>query len=152
MPILRAGLGMAEAMLNVLPGEAGSRWHLSRRENISADKLLFQSSAPCRTVRCLSLIPCSRRQQRRGRHGAAEVGRREAHSACRPAGCVTERSFREQHPDVPVFLAALDEKLNERAYIVPGLATRGIAIATLKGGRRGKGSPDPSCRRQSFVS
>jgi uracil phosphoribosyltransferase len=29
------------------------------------------------------------------------------------------------HPDVPVFLAALDEKLNERAYIVPGLGDAG---------------------------
>jgi uracil phosphoribosyltransferase len=41
-------------------------------------------------------------------------------------GCVTgARLFRSLHPDVPVFLAALDEKLNERAYIVPGLGDAG---------------------------
>jgi uracil phosphoribosyltransferase len=33
--------------------------------------------------------------------------------------------FRRKHPDVPVFLAALDPGLNEKAYIVPGLGDAG---------------------------
>ena len=33
--------------------------------------------------------------------------------------------FQESHPDVPIFLAALDERLNERGYIVPGLGDAG---------------------------
>jgi uracil phosphoribosyltransferase len=41
-------------------------------------------------------------------------------------GCVAgAERFKSQHPEVPVFLAALDEKLNERAYIVPGLGDAG---------------------------
>ena len=33
--------------------------------------------------------------------------------------------MKEAHPDVPIFTAALDEKLNERGYIVPGLGDAG---------------------------
>ena len=41
-------------------------------------------------------------------------------------GCITgAEHFKRQHPEVPIFLAALDEKLNERAYIVPGLGDAG---------------------------
>jgi uracil phosphoribosyltransferase len=42
------------------------------------------------------------------------------------AGCITgAERFKRQHPEVPIFLAALDEKLIERAYIVPGLGDAG---------------------------
>jgi len=34
-------------------------------------------------------------------------------------------SFHEEHPDIPVFTAAVDEKLNEKGYIVPGLGDAG---------------------------
>lgn len=34
----------------------------------------------------------------------------------------------EEHPDVPVYTAALDEKLNEHGYIVPGLGDAGDRI------------------------
>jgi uracil phosphoribosyltransferase len=42
-----------------------------------------------------------------------------------------ERIARE-HPDVPVYCAALDEKLNENAYIVPGLGDAGDRIFGTK--------------------
>jgi uracil phosphoribosyltransferase len=34
-------------------------------------------------------------------------------------------AFEAAHPDVPVFTAALDEKLNDKSYIVPGLGDAG---------------------------
>ncbi len=34
-------------------------------------------------------------------------------------------SMEEQHPDVPIYLAAVDDHLNERAFIVPGLGDAG---------------------------
>ena len=41
-------------------------------------------------------------------------------------GCVTgAKLFHSQHPEVPIFLAALDKKLNEKAFIVPGLGDAG---------------------------
>ena len=42
--------------------------------------------------------------------------------------------FKESHPDVPVYLASLDEKLNENAYIVPGLGDAGDRLFGTKAG------------------
>ena len=38
------------------------------------------------------------------------------------------RKIQEAHPDVNIFLAAVDERLNEKAYIVPGLGDAGDRI------------------------
>jgi uracil phosphoribosyltransferase len=37
-------------------------------------------------------------------------------------------AVQQAHPDVPIYLAAIDEKLNERGYIVPGLGDAGDRI------------------------
>jgi uracil phosphoribosyltransferase len=42
------------------------------------------------------------------------------------------KALSEAHPDVPIYLAALDEKLNERGYIVPGLGDCGDRIFGTK--------------------
>ena len=39
-----------------------------------------------------------------------------------------EKVMNDEHPDVPVYTAALDEKLNEHGYIVPGLGDAGDRI------------------------
>jgi len=38
------------------------------------------------------------------------------------------RSYQKHHPDVPVYTAAIDQKLNSRGYIVPGLGDAGDRI------------------------
>ena len=35
------------------------------------------------------------------------------------------RTFRKSHPDLPIYAAALDERLNDHAYIIPGLGDAG---------------------------
>ena len=42
------------------------------------------------------------------------------------------KKIHEEHPDVDIFVAALDEKLNENAYIVPGLGDAGDRIFGTK--------------------
>ena len=42
------------------------------------------------------------------------------------------KAFTEAHPDVPVYCAGLDERLNEHAYIVPGLGDAGDRIFGTK--------------------
>ncbi len=46
-----------------------------------------------------------------------------------PEGVAT---FRKAHPDLPVFVGALDEKLNEKGYIVPGLGDAGDRLFGTK--------------------
>jgi uracil phosphoribosyltransferase len=38
------------------------------------------------------------------------------------------KKIQEDHPDVPIYLASLDEKLNDHAYILPGLGDAGDRI------------------------
>ena len=42
------------------------------------------------------------------------------------------KAVREAHPDVDIFVAAVDEKLNDHAYIVPGLGDAGDRIFGTK--------------------
>jgi uracil phosphoribosyltransferase len=42
------------------------------------------------------------------------------------------KHFHEQHPDVPIFTAAIDEKLDEYGYIVPGLGDAGDRVYGTK--------------------
>ena len=42
------------------------------------------------------------------------------------------KAFTEAHPDVPIFTAAIDERLNEHSYIVPGLGDAGDRIYGTK--------------------
>ena len=49
-------------------------------------------------------------------------GRRKIGLLAAPEGIVR---FQEAHPDVPIFTAAIDERLNEKGYIIPGLGDAG---------------------------
>jgi uracil phosphoribosyltransferase len=56
------------------------------------------------------------------RHGFADRDIRLMVLVAAPEGV---RNLEESHPDVPVYTAALDERLNEKAYILPGLGDAG---------------------------
>ena len=61
----------------------------------------------------------------------SQIKERKPHSikfVCMIAAPEGLKAFTEAHPDVPVFTAAVDEKLNENAYIVPGLGDAGDRI------------------------
>ena len=54
-----------------------------------------------------------------------EAGATDLRMLCLLAAPEGVARMKEAHPDVPVFTAALDEKLNENGYIVPGLGDAG---------------------------
>ena len=54
-----------------------------------------------------------------------EAGANDLRMLCLLAAPEGVARMKEAHPDVPVFTAALDEKLNENGYIVPGLGDAG---------------------------
>jgi uracil phosphoribosyltransferase len=128
VPVLRAGLGFAEAMLEVLPEAEVGHIGLARDEKThrphqyycklpqdlagkeillldpmlatgysAAAALTLLKEAGARHVRFIALLGC-------------------------PEGLAT---LQETHPDVPVYLAALDEGLNADCYILPGLGDAG---------------------------
>ena len=76
--------------------------------------------------------------------GGIEAGNKEIPSELKEKGCTSIRlmclvaapegikAVQETHPDVDIYVAAIDEKLNENAYIVPGLGDAGDRIFGTK--------------------
>ena len=128
VPILRAGLGMAEAMLEVVP-EARLGHVGTYRNETTFEPMSYYFKAPLDLAD--SDIFLVDPMLATGNSAADAAAKLKAEGARRLRliallGCITgAEHFKRQHPEVPIFLAALDEKLNERAYIVPGLGDAG---------------------------
>ena len=135
IPILRAGLGMVDAMVDLIPSAKIGHIGLYRdpethmpveyycklpedignRQVFVVDPMLatggsavaainFLKKHGCRNIIMMNIIGC-------------------------PEGV---KAVQEAHPDVDIYLAAQDEKLNEHAYIVPGLGDAGDRIFGTK--------------------
>ena len=135
VPVLRAGLGMVDAMIDLIPSakighiglfrdpethepvhDAGKRPNpLAERQVFIVDPMLatggsavaaisFVKEYGCKSITLMNII-------------AAPEGIHAVHNA---------------HPDVDIFVAAVDEKLNDHAYIVPGLGDAGDRIFGTK--------------------
>jgi uracil phosphoribosyltransferase len=128
VPILRAGLGMAQAMLDVLPqARLGHVGIYRNEETFEPMSYYFKAPRDLADSDVFLVDP----MLATGNSAADAATKLKAGGARRLRliallGCVTGAlHFAERHPEVPVYLAALDEKLNERAYIVPGLGDAG---------------------------
>jgi uracil phosphoribosyltransferase len=128
VPILRAGLGMAEAMLDVLPQARLGHVGIYRNEKtFEPMSYYFKVPLDLEDSDVFLVDP----MLATGNSAADAAAKLKAGGARRLRliallGCVTgAKLFHTQHPEVPVFLAALDQTLNERAYIVPGLGDAG---------------------------
>lgn len=128
VPILRAGLGMAQAMLDVLPqARLGHVGIYRNEETFEPMSYYFKTPRDLADSDIFLVDP----MLATGNSAADAATKLKAGGARRLRliallGCVTGAlHFAARHPEVPVYLAALDEKLNERAYIVPGLGDAG---------------------------
>lgn len=135
IPILRAGLGMVQGILNLYPtarvGHIGLYRDpgtlqpveyycklpsdLSERELIVVDPMLATGGS---VVAALDLIK---------RRGGVKIK-----LLCLIAAPEGVKAVQEAHPDVDIYVAALDERLNEHAYIVPGLGDAGDRLFGTK--------------------
>ena len=128
VPILRAGLGMVDAMLELMP--TAEVWHLGlfRDERTLRPVEYYNKLPDSATVElCLILDP----MLATGGSATAAIDVLKRWGATRikllnliaaPEGV---RAVHEAHPDVPIFTAALDRQLNEKGYIMPGLGDAG---------------------------
>lgn len=128
VPILRAGLGMAEALLAVLPEARVGHVGLARNEKtFLPEHYYFKAPADLGSSSVFIVDPMLATGNSAG-DAADELKRQGAKDLTLIAlvGCVQGAThFRERHPDIPVFLAAMDPELNATAYIVPGLGDAG---------------------------
>ena len=128
VPILRAGLGMVDAMLELMP--TAQVWHLGlfRDERTLLPVEYYNKLPDSATVDlCLILDP----MLATGGSAIAAIDVLKRWGAIRiklvnliaaPEGV---RAVAEAHPDVAIHSAALDRQLNDRGYIMPGLGDAG---------------------------
>jgi uracil phosphoribosyltransferase len=136
VPILRAGLGMVEGVWEVLP--MAEVWHIGLyRDERTLRPVEYYNKLPVQpTVDvCLVLDP----MLATGGSGAAACA---AVKEGEPAGirfvCVVAApegvaKLEQEHPDIPIFSAALDRQLNDRGYILPGLGDFGDRLFGTEG-------------------
>ena len=131
VPILRAGLGLMDGVVSMIPGAKVSVVGLFRDEKtlkpveyyvklakdiahrraVILDPMLATGGSLCA---CIELLK---------RSGCTSIC--SLHLVCAPVGI--ERVLKE-HPDVDIYTAAVDEKLNDKGYILPGLGDAGDRI------------------------
>ena len=135
VPILRAGTGMLDGLINAIPnakiGHIGLyrdetthkpiRYYykmpkdIANREVIILDPMLATGGSACDTISMLK-----------------QDGVKNIKFLCIIAAPEGIKKIEELHPDVKIYTASIDERLNENAYIVPGLGDAGDRIFGTK--------------------
>ncbi|MFT8316107.1 MAG: uracil phosphoribosyltransferase [Clostridium sp.] len=135
VPILRAGLGMVEGMLRLIPAAKVGHIGLYRdektlqpveyfcklpqdieeRDIIVTDPMLATGGS---AIDAISLLK--------------KKGAKYIRIMCLIGAPEGVKAVQEAHPDVDIYLASIDEKLNEKGYIVPGLGDAGDRLFGTK--------------------
>ena len=135
VPILRAGLGMVDGMLEMIPAAKVGHIGLYRdpetlvpveyycklpedcaqREVFVVDPMLATGGSSVAAIQMLK-----------------DKGSKNIHFMCIIAAPEGVKAMQEAHPDVDIYIGALDEKLNDHCYIVPGLGDAGDRIFGTK--------------------
>ncbi len=128
VPILRAGLGMAEAMLEMLP--SAQVWHLGLyRDHETARPVTYYSKLPPRPGLDLAVVVDPMLATGGSAVAALDILKASGVRRRTFVGLIAApegvRALHGAHPDVPIYLAALDSRLDENKYIVPGLGDAG---------------------------
>lgn len=128
VPILRAGLGMAEAMLRVLP--KACVWHLGLfRDHSTHQPITYYNKLPPQPNIDIGLVVDPMLATGGSASAAVAILKNWGLTNIKYIGLIAAPEgvtvMRNDHPDVPLYLAALDSHLNEDAYIVPGLGDAG---------------------------
>ena len=135
VPILRAGLGMVDGMLDLIPAAKVGHIGLYRDpETLKPVEYYCKLPADCAEREIFVVDPMLATG---GSSSAAitmlkERGCKNIHFMCIIAAPEGIKAMEEAHPDVDIYVGALDEKLNEHGYIVPGLGDAGDRIFGTK--------------------
>ena len=131
VPILRAGLGMADGVLKLLPDARLGHLGVYRDEKTLEPISYYQKLPPDIAATEVLLIDP---MLATGGSGSAAVsflkkaGVTSMKFVCLVASPEGIRAMQSHHPDVPIYTAAIDRELNDRGYILPGLGDAGDRI------------------------
>jgi uracil phosphoribosyltransferase len=128
VPILRAGLGMTDAALTILP--QAEVWHLGfQRDETTHLPQSYYNRLPETCPNDLVMVLDPMLATGGSAVAAVDILKRWGLTRIKFLGLIAAPEgvsrLREHHPDVPIYLAALDSHLNDACYIVPGLGDAG---------------------------
>ena len=135
VPVLRAGLGMVEGVLKLIPSARVGHVGMSRdEESLEPVEYYFKvPSAP--DVRRLIVVDpmlATGGSASAAISGLKKRGARRISLMCIVAAPEGVQALNEAHSDVPIFAAALDRQLNDHGYILPGLGDAGDRLFGTK--------------------
>jgi uracil phosphoribosyltransferase len=128
VPILRAGLGMVDPILELLP--TARVWHLGLyRDHDTLEPVTYYNKLPPEANIDLCLVLDPMLATGGSAIAAVDILKRWGAKRIKFLGLIAApegvQALSSAHPDVPIHLAALDEKLNDIGYILPGLGDAG---------------------------
>ena len=130
-PVLRAGLQMAEGMLDLVPPARLAHIGLYRDPlSLEAVEYYFKTPDDCaeRLVIIVDPMLATGHTAIAATDRLKEAGVCDMRFVCLLAARPGVEAFLAAHPDVPIWTAGLDEELNDHGYIVPGLGDAGDRI------------------------
>jgi uracil phosphoribosyltransferase len=128
VPILRAGLGMVEGIWNLMPN--AEVWHIGLfRDEETLEPVEYYSRLPVSPTVSVCLILDPMLATGGSAMAAVNILKRWGARRIKFVGVIAASEgvhrLTTAHPDVPLYLAAVDERLNEMGLIVPGLGDAG---------------------------
>ena len=128
VPVLRAGLGMGDALLELVPSARVSHIGVYRdHETLEAVEYFFKApeSLSERLIIVVDPMLATGNSSIAAIDKLKERGAKNIRFLCLLAAPEGIRNFQSAHPDVPIFTASIDSHLNELGYIMPGLGDAG---------------------------
>ncbi len=128
VPILRAGLGMVDPILDLLP--TAHVWHLGLyRDHATLEPVTYYNKLPPEVDVDMCMVLDPMLATGGSAIAAVDILKRWGASRIKFLGLIAApegvNALSTAHPDVPIHLAAIDDHLNEVGYIVPGLGDAG---------------------------
>ena len=128
VPILRAGLGMVEGIWELMPH--AEVWHIGLyRDEKTLRPVEYYNKLPIEPTVSICLILDPMLATGGSATATVDVLKRWGVKKIKFVGLIGAPEgiarMQKEHPDVPIYLAAIDDHLNEKGYIVPGLGDAG---------------------------
>ena len=135
VPILRAGLGMVDGILQMIPSaRIGNIGIFRDEETLQPVEYFakFPEELDQRDIFIVDPMLATGGSAIAAINSIKQRGAKNIKLVCLVGAPEGVKAINEAHPDVTVYLASLDEKLNEKGYIVPGLGDAGDRIFGTK--------------------
>ncbi|GAA0436310.1 uracil phosphoribosyltransferase [Lentibacillus halophilus] len=135
IPILRAGLGMVDGMLNLIPAARVGHVGMYRDpETLTPHEYYVKLPSDIEERELIVLDPmlATGGSANDAIYSLKKRGARQIRLMCLVGAPEGVEVIQNEHPDVDIFLAALDERLNDDGFIVPGLGDAGDRLYGTK--------------------